>query len=188
MNKIKIVMAAALCIGLSQFNSLLAQTDTNTPPIPSGTGSFFDTAKNYFTSFNTNNDDTFGLAKGEVAVGIDSIQGGGATLANSVRVSYNAYKSVGVDAVVLDGGVAGTIIGYQVGPALNFVIHDAKLSLYGHAGYRQEKIANDPQQLYGEIGVRVSKALTAHTFAGVGVGVRLPNQERIFSAFTGFTF
>jgi hypothetical protein len=187
MKKLFLITCTAIAL-LSTGPALVAQTDTNQPALPTGAPSFFNSVQNYFTTFNPELDSTFGEQKGEFAIGIDSIQGTGVNLANSLRLSYNIYKSVGVDAVVRDTGVSGLLVSAQVGPSLNFVVHDAKLSLYAHIGHRQEEASDEPEKIYGEVGVRISKALTKHTFAGIGMGVQTPGSVRTFSAFTGFTF
>lgn len=188
-----LLMKKLFCtIVLASVLAAQAQTNPPAPPAPStppaSVGSFFQTAQSYFTSFNTNLDSTF-LSRGEIAVGVDSIQGGGANLANSVRVSYNTYKSISLELQVRDTGVSGVFIGEEFGPALNFVIHDAKLTLFGHLGLNNANDATKTdRRIYGEIGVRAQKALTEHTFAGIGMGIQLPDQQRTFTIFTGFTF
>lgn len=158
------------------------------PPIPTQ-ASFFQTAQSYFTSFNPALESTFRDQRGEFAIGVDAIQGGDAPLANSLRLSYDAFGKVSAEVLVRDSGITGFLLSAQAGPAINFVIHDAKLTLYGHVGHRQDEASDNPEKIFGEIGVRIQKALTEHTFAGVGMGVQFPgNSTRTFSAFTGFTF
>lgn len=190
MKKLFILAFSVLCVASAlRAESPATGADTTAqPPVPTQS-SFFQTAQSYFTSFNTNLDSTFGNQRGEFAIGVDAIQGGNAPLANSLRLSYDAWRAISVEAVVRDSGITGFLLSAQAGPALNFVIHDAKLTLYGHVGHRQDEASDNPEKVFGEIGVRVQKALTEHTFAGVAMGVQFPGTStRTFSAFTGFTF
>jgi hypothetical protein len=166
--------------------TLVASAQTNPPPTQS---SFFDSALGYFSSFNTNLDSTFGLEKGTVWTGVDSIQGGEVNLANALGISYDLYKSVSVESVTRNSGIAGTLLSEQVGVGLSFVVHDAKLTVYADGGYgfAKEK-SSTADRIYGEIGLRVQKALTTHTFAGLGIGAQLPKNSQVFSAFAGITF
>lgn len=164
--------------------SAMAQTDTNTPPVPAGTGSFFATAQSYFTSFNTNSEMGW-TQKGEVAAGIASLQNGPANLANELRFGYNLGKThLSAEAVMRDSGIAGTILTTQAGLGLNFSVYDAKLTLYADGGYR----LREPDRWFSELGARVSKKMTRYTFAGIGLGVEVPRGSRVFTAFAGFTF
>lgn len=157
---------------------------TNSP------GSFFSTALSYFTAFNTNLDSTFANSKGSIWTGADSMQGARTPLANSLGLSYRVYNVISLESVTRNAGVAGTVVSQQFGPSLNFVVHDAKLSLYAHAGYELDAPAGGKfaDKIYGEIGVRVCKALTEHTFAGVGIGAQLPKNTQVFQVFAGIVF
>lgn len=180
---IAILGAAALVAGLTSTGS--AQIlPTNSP------GSFFSTALSYFTAFNTNLDSTFANSKGSIWTGADSMQGARTPLANSLGLSYRVYNVISLESVTRNAGVAGTVVSQQFGPSLNFVVHDAKLSLYAHAGYELDAPAGGKfaDKIYGEIGVRVCKALTEHTFAGVGVGAQLPKNTQVFQVFAGIVF
>jgi hypothetical protein len=42
--------------------------------------------------------------------------------------------------------------------------------------------------VFGEIGVRVQKALTTHTYAYVSLGAILPQNAQVFGIGTGVTF
>jgi hypothetical protein len=169
----------AMCV------SAFAQTN---PPPPASAQSFFSSVQNYFTAFNTNLDDTF-QSRGNFWTGVDSIQGGDTPLANALGLSYTLYKKIDAHSVTRTGGVAGGLISQQAGLGLSFVVHDARLTLYADAGYELEgahKSLSD--RLYGEVGVRASKALTEHTYAGVGIGGQFPANRQVFSVFAGFTF
>ncbi len=177
-----------------------AQT-TSTNGQTSGQGSFFQTTIGYFSSFNTNLDATFGSSRGAVWTGVDSIQGGGATLANTIGISYDIWKpsaptntasgagpghlGLSLESTTRNGGVTGTIISSGAGLGLSFVVHDVKLTAYAEGVYN---FAESKNQFGGEIGLRVFKALTDHTFAGVGIAEQFPGNRQIFSAFVGFVF
>lgn len=148
-------------------------------------GSFFGTVQNYFTSFNTNLDATFATERGSLWTSFDSIQGGRVPLANSLGLSYNVFKAISAESVTRNSGIAGTVLSEQVGLGLNFIVHDTKLTGYADGGYA---FSEPSQKLYGEIGLRVVKALTEHTFAGVGIGLQVPANRQVLSASVGFTF
>lgn len=152
-------------------------------------GSFFGTVSQYFTTFNPSLTNTF-AAKTTLWTGVDSQQGSGSSLMNEIGVSYNAYGPLSIESVTRDGGVAGTLISQQIGLGLNFKIIDTRLTVYADAGYKLDSPANSKFQddLYGEIGIRVAKALTDHTFAWVGIGAQFPTKAQIFEGGVGFTF
>lgn len=189
------IVAFALCVSLqAQFTvdppsvSVTNVQAQGNPPLPTDTPSFFATAQQYFTSFNTNLDNTF-IERGEIAVGVVSIQGGGVNLANEVRGSYVAYKALSIDAAFRDAGIAGTFVSEQLGLSANYVVHDAKFTVYMDGLYHQEKPTAGNSRLTGELGIRVQKALTQHTFAGVEAAVQFSKgQPRVFGTFAGFTF
>lgn len=185
-----------LClVGASAFAQLSAnppiqQSISQAPPLPTSEGNFLQTVQAYFTSFNTNLDSTFATERAEFAAGVDSIQGGKVPLANSLRVSYdlpgtNWWHGLSLESVTRDGGVAGGFISSQVGLGINFVVHDAKFTVYCDGGYN---IVDSNNREYAEIGIRVSKALTTHTFGGAGVGAILPGNSQTLQLFGGATF
>ena len=164
---------------------LIASALTSRAQSTNSVGSFFGTVQSYFTSFNTNLDTTFASERGSIWTGVDSIQGGAVPLANSLGVSYNVWKSISVESVTRNSGIAGTVVSEQGGVGLSFVVHDTKLTGYADLGYA---LGEPKEKLYGEIGLRIFKALTTHTFAGVGIGAQLPANRQVFSAIAGFTF
>ncbi len=168
-----VMLAATTLAGYSQTNS---------------TSSFFQSVTTYFTSFNTNLNSTFGEAKGSVWVGLDSLQNEQTPLANSIGLSYRLAKRITAETVIRDAGITGAIVNWQGGFGLNVVVHDAQLTGYAHGGYDFIRNEGADQRFYCELGLRAAKALTEHTYAGVGLGVKLPNTERVFSVFAGFTF
>jgi len=180
--KLILLSAILLCITAS------AQV-TNTPL------SFFGSVTEYFTSHNLNLTNAFGAHKGEAWTSLDSIQGNASTsakLADAIGLQYSVYDHLSIESVLRTSGVAGTIVSEQTGLGLNFVIIDTKLTLYADAGYDLEKShltgSKFKDDLFGEIGVRAKKALTENTFAGVGLGVRLPDASQVYQVIVGFTF
>jgi len=174
------IRKALLLLSLIAAIPVVAQTNR---------GSFFDTVSGYFTTFNPNLTNTF-AAKTTLWTGVDSVQGGGSTLVNEIGASYNAYGPLSVESVTRDGGVAGTLVSQQIGLGLNFTVIDTRLTLYGDAGYKLDGPSTSKFQdnLYGEIGIRVAKALTEHTFAWVGIGAQFPTKAQVFQGGIGFTF
>lgn len=195
-------------VGLALALSLTAMAQTNAPAPgsaavsaapapPANTGSFLTSVQDYFTSFNTNLDGTFGASKASLWTGVDSIQGGDAPLANDLGVSYNVYKqTLSIESVTRSGGVAGALMSEQAGIGFNVIVHDARLTLYADGGYdlaakdglTAKGKATHPNRMFGEIGLRAAKALTAHTYGFVGVAAQLPKNAQVFSAGVGITF
>ena len=161
-----------------------AQTNGTNGNYGSNAGTFFDSVTGYFSSFNPELEGTF-TNRGTFWTSVDSIQGGDNPMANSIGMSYSIWKAVAVEGVFRNSGVAGSVVNGQGGLGLGVVVHDVRLTVYGDGGYA---FAERRDPVYGEIGVRVMKALTTHTFAGVGIGAQLPANRQILSAFVGFTF
>lgn len=197
--KLLIIGVAALLATVSTQ----AQTSTSAPPStvagptpPASAGSFLGSLQGYFTSFNTNLDSTFGASKLSLWTGVDSIQGGDTALANEVGLSYNVWQALAPEVVIRNSGVAGTLQSFQGGIGLNFVVHDVRLTLYGDGGddlalpttknAKGKTVRGNP--MYGEVGLRAQKALTAHTYAWTGIGAQLPRNSQVFSAGVGITF
>lgn len=164
------------------------------------TGSFLSTVTGFFTSFNPDLEGTFATQRGEFATGVDSIGGTARTsalLANSIRISYDVYHptngtlSFSAEVIIRDSGIAGTLTDAAIGGAINFRVHDAKLSLYVNGLYDFTGSGSTGRlgdRLAAEIGIRASKALTTHTFMWVSAGVRIPDSARILSGGLGFVF
>jgi hypothetical protein len=209
--KPKLFFSLVLGFVLALGSSALAQTPP-VPPAPTATapaasdapagGSFFNSVEGYFASFNTNLDASTSAARGSLWTGADSIQGGNVALANSLGLSYNLYQPsnspvrIGFESVTRNSGVAGTLVSEQAGPELKFIIHDVTLTAYADGLY--DFAAQDTKNAKGktvsadrigvEIGLRLQKQLTEHTFAGTGIGARLPKNQQVFQVFAGFTF
>jgi hypothetical protein len=173
-----ILLALSVCLLVST-----SKAQTSTPPTA---GSFPETVLNYFKTFNTNLDSTFGSSKGTIWTGVDSLQGAKVPLANNLGIAYDVVGNLSLESGTRNGGVAGTIISEQFGLGYSFIVHDTKLTVYADGGYNFDALGKD--RFYGEIGLRVMKALTEHTFAGVGLGAQLPQNRQVFSVFAGFTF
>ena len=180
-----------------------AQLATNGPagsPPQNQTG-FFNSVVGYFSAFNTNLDSTFGANRGTVWTGVDSVQGGTQTLANTIGLSYDLWRTsaggsstngaglgniaLSLETVCRNGGITGTVISTGAGAGLGFVVHDVRLTAYVDGAYYFPKGGS---QACVEFGLRAFKALSGHTFAGVGIGFQEPGARQIFSAFLGFTF
>lgn len=168
-----------------------AQTSTN-QPAPSA-GSFFNSLGSYFTSFNTNNTQAFGVNKFKLWTGAESIQGGVVPLVNVVGLSCDVYKptnstvSLALENEEFNSGVAGTAIGDEIGGGINFNVVDTELTVFAHGGYNFTKVKG--QSAYdGAIGLRILKALTPNTYAGAEFSVIIPQNEQRIGALAGFSF
>lgn len=159
--------------------SAIAQT--NAPAPPTDTGSFFNTVQDWLLSQNTNN--TWST-RGQVSAGLDTIQNSKVNLANNIRISYEVYKGLSLEAGIRDSGVAGTLVSGQGGLSYAFKINDVRIAPYLIAGY--DRINADKK--FGEAGLRVEKKMTKWTFIGLSFGQQFPTDRRIYSAYTGFVF
>jgi hypothetical protein len=163
---------------------------------PTNAPSFFDSLTGYFTSHNLELTNTFGAHKGEAWTSFDSVQGNTsqqAKLLDAIGFQYSVYDHLSLENVVRMSGIAGTVATEQVGVGLNFVIIDTKITFYADGGYDIEKsrLTTHPKfkdDLFGELGVRGRKALTANTFAGIGMGIRVPDATQVYQVMAGFTF
>ena len=177
MKKTRILIAAALLCAFT----LTAQTP------PTDNQSFFKSVSLYFTELNTNLDSTFGAMNGCASAGVASIQKGGVTLANDITLSIapSKLKGFGFSASVRDSGVAGTIVSAQGGVEYHYITHDVDLTPYLHGG---KWLMDTYKKPFAEIGLRVSKALTTHTYSMIGLGVQLPTGGKVILGEAGFTF
>ena len=174
-----------LTIGLAGTLALPLKAQTNAPAAPPvSTGTFFDTVTGYFTSLNPDLAMTF-TNRGQFWTSIDSIHGGQNPLANSVGMSYDVLGHLSLEGLFRNSGAAGAIVDAQGGIGMSFVVTDVELTAYVDGGYG---FAEADDKVYAEIGVRVLKALTTHTFVGVGIAAQLPANRQVLSAFVGFTF
>lgn len=186
-----------MLVAILGVSALSAVAQTNPPVAPPN---FFESIGGYFTSFNTNYLATFGEHKISLATGVDSLQGNGTVpLANSLRLSYNLIQPtinltnttglvLGLEEVTRNSGVAGTIVSQQAGFKAGFVVVDTEIDGYVDGGYNFYNDVNTKQKIFCEFGLRVQKALTLNTYAGVGLGEQVPINRQIGQVFAGFTF
>jgi len=153
------------------------------PPIPTSSGSFFQTASAYFTTFNTNAEMGWSQ-KGELAAGLASLRGP-VNLANNLRLAYEVAPSVALESITRDSGISGTWLSQSLGVAYSFKRWDARLIPYAAAGYRFNESS---ERWYGEVGLRVNKKMTRYTFMGIGLGAQLPTGRPVLTAEAGFVF
>jgi hypothetical protein len=130
------------------------------------TGSFFQSAQGYFTSFNTNLT-TFSAHTGECWTGVDQSQD---TLSAVLGLSVDVSKSFIAEAVFRNANVAGTLLTAGAGGAYRIVKFDTQILLGFDAGYRF-----DTDKPYVEPFVDLRKALSENTYAGL----RLYYQQEI---------
>ena len=121
---------------------------------------FLTTVQKYFTSFDTNSA-TFKKAS-EIDVMVSADTKDGVTSAG-LGLNYSLWKFVGVEGTVRNAGIGGVVVSAQGGLSVSRVIYDVKASFYVDGGYSFQ--LNTP---YVESGVRVLKALSPNTAAGVG--------------------
>lgn len=181
----KRTLALLIAVGLIST----AQAQTNTPQ------SFFASVTKYFTEFNPSLTNTFASTKKlEAWTSLDSVQGNSsseAKLLDAIGLSYTVYDHISLENVLRTSGIAGVIASDQLGIGFSIVHVDTKLTFYGDMGYNLENnrtLAHFKDSLFGEIGVRARKALTDNTFAGVGLGVRVPDASQVYQVIVGFTF
>lgn len=182
------IVSLTLAVALLTAGAFAASAQTATNQPPASPGSFFNTAESYFTTFNTNLDVTFGSTnyRGSVIIGADYVQS--VNISSSLSLSYDlpfAWKGVSAESTTRNAGIAGVILSQQCGVGYNIVVHDTKLTAFMEGGY--DFNASKP---YVAIGARISKALTEHTFAGIGLEGHFNGHVStpILSIFTGFTF
>ena len=190
-----LVLAAALAMPvLAQTNSAPVVTvisnQMGTVSVPVDQGSFIGTTFGYFTSFNTNLAGTFGASSGTVWAGAVSILGGPPgepSMANELGMSYAVYKHFSPEVVLRNANVAGTVVSLSGGVSYGLVLVDTRIAPYVGGGYDWNL-----GKMYGEVGLRIQKALSTHTFAGVSYGVQITGDKgsppQVLGAEVGFTF
>lgn len=160
---------------------------TLTTTVQAQTTNFFDSFAGYFTSFNTNlltfqQNDRVDFRLGTANVNNQNMR---ATFGASV----NVWKGLAIEADVHNASALGTIVAYEAGAGWSFVKWDTKLTAYLHVGYDV-----DAASAYVAPGLRVQKALTDHTFAGIGISLDEKFKNRAnrtgptIGIFTGFVF
>lgn len=177
-SKIKYLLCG-LCLSAS-LPVLAQEIPTNAPAGPA-VPIFFGTVTSYFSAHNTNLL-TFQNEKSAFWVGADYLDH--VNVSASLGIERAIYKDLSAEFIMRNAHVAGTIVSVQAGVGWNTTVHDTKLTFYLDGGH---DAVND--RLFGELGARVKKALTDHTFAGVGIGARLEKKATpTLTIFTGFTF
>lgn len=187
------VIVSTTLTNMDQLLAALKQEAVNNASAP--VSSFATTVLGYFTSFNADLTNVFATGKGYAFAGVDSLQGGSQSLANSLVIDYRVFGGLALDTMTRNGGVSGTIMSQSLGLAYNLRVKDVNVCAFAHGGYDFTILDTDldaagkaKSKLYGEFGVRAMKALTTHTFAGVGLSLIVPDSRQCFTAFAGFTF
>ena len=169
MNKLKMRAVAAAC--LMAVLPVLAQSPQQQALANNGTvagisnaipaaDTFLTTVQKYFTSFDTNST-TFKKAN-EIDVMVSADTKDGVTSAG-LGLNYSLWSFVGVEGIVRNAGIGGVVVSAQGGVSVSRVIYDVKASFYVDGGYSFQ--LSTP---YVESGVRVFKALSSNTAAGIG--------------------
>jgi hypothetical protein len=193
------LMATALLIANSQYSIAEAQLSTNTPATPTSQSSFFNQAFNWFTAADPALDGIFTNGSALLWAGVDSVQGGNATLVNEIGISYGVIKPqrLSLEAVTRNGGMTGTVMSQQLGVSLNFNLRDMRIAVYADGGYylADSEITPGPSgkistsdRMYGEIGIRAFKALGQNTYAYVSLGAQFPTSRQVYGAGVGIRF
>jgi hypothetical protein len=194
--KITYSLAAAIALLLLPAR---AQVTNSMPPLPTSSAGLVQTVVDYFTAQNTNLADTFGANRFTLWAGVANVQNADIPIENELGLSYDLFKGAmttnystigffGLEAVFRNGGVTGSLISYQGGLEAGAVLVDTRLTGYIDGGWDSLPESQGGQRAFGEAGLRVSKALGHHFFAGVGLGFRFPDSAQIYSAFAGATF
>ena len=185
--------AGALALALFVGHNAPAQTNGGSPQ-----GTFYNSVAQYFSAFDTNSTtfttDTFDLWAGADTVNNQNLAASLGLEILPFRSSSNSVISVlSCESVTRNATVAGTIVSEQAGFGYNLTHFDTRLTGYVDAGYRF-----DTRQAYITPGLRVKKALTENTYAGVGielpvyfnhgVGQSAGAPAPTLSVFTGFKF
>lgn len=183
MNNLKSILAIIVSI-LAIAVGVQGQTTNQTPQ-----GTFFGSVKTYFTSFDTNST-TFGTnSTFDVWAGADYQNN--LNFANSIGIEYKVGSLLSLESVTRNAGIAGTILSQQVGLGLNKTVYDTKLTGFIDGAYDFQL-----GRPYISPGLRVKKALTDHTFAGIGIEVPFyfkggssgRQVNPVVTLFTGFVF
>ena len=154
--------------------------------------SFFQTVQNYFTAENSALTNTFAPSKRfDVWTGAEYVDG--VNVAASLGLEARIYTlitnstTISLESVTKNAGIAGTILSQQAGVGLNYILTDTKITAYADPGY---SFLN--KEFTTEIGLRAKKALTANTYAGLGLSLDVSAHHTSLRpnivVFTGFTF
>jgi hypothetical protein len=146
-----------------------------TADIPTSDSSLLTTVQGFFTSFTGlqtfQTNDTI-----EIYTGAEQV--GGNNTAATLGISYNPSFThittnifIGIDSETRAAGVGGTILSQNIGINAHYVYKDVEFQAFIDASYEFNRSANS-SPLAAEVGVRVWKALTDHTFTGPAISWR----------------
>ena len=159
--------------------SLTATAQTNQTP-PATVGGFAGQVITWGTSFDTNS--TTFLHPGQFWTAVSS----GDALNNELGVSYKLLGGLAPEAIVRNGGVQGVLDSFQGGVGYSVRHWDFELRPYADAGY---KFPDAEKKVFGEFGLRVSKAISTYGYVLVGYGVQTCHKgQQVFEAGAGFAF
>ena len=190
--------AGTVAVALLTSHDVSAQTNGGSPQGPPEQ-TFFNSVAQYFSAFDTNST-TFATDTFDLWAGADTAnnQNLAASLGLEILPFRIEHERVCFGAVRWGRShetrrVAGTILSEQAGFGYNVTHFDTRLTGYVDTGYRF-----DTRQGYIAPGLRVKKALTENTYAGVGLelpvyythgaGQSTGAPSPTLSIFTGFKF
>lgn len=96
----------------------------------------------------------------------------GVNTSAELGVSYDTFApttgtAIAPEAVFRNIGAGGDLLSYQGGVGFSVIHYDTKLTGYIDGGNNQQV-----SRVFIEFGLRVKKAITAHTYGGVGLGLQ----------------
>lgn len=178
-----LILAVGVGMALRPTTAVFAQTTNG--PVGLTSPSFFASAENYFTSFNTNY--TWSHVTLEAATGYKQVTGVNAASTLEVQRDFSGRWEVGLAAQF--SGVGSPVNALQAQVGYGWVEHfDTKLEADLRAGYDWTRSAAVVEPV-----VFVSKKLTPNTFLKTGVSLPIYSRGRFnrtptFYLETGFTF
>ena len=135
--------------------SLCAMAQTNSPQ------NFYQSVQSYFTSFDTNSQ-TFLSDKVDISLGTVTIEN--SQLAADFLAEFQVKNPLSLEIDVRNTTVAGTVLSYAGGLGYNITHFDTRITGFIDGGYK-----TDTKSAYFAPGIRIKKALTANTYAGIGI-------------------
>lgn len=124
---------------------------------------FWDTAVQWFTSLNTNST-TWTTDRGSIWAGADYVSG--LNTAATLGGSFNLFGNVEARGEILNAGIAGTIDSLHGGFGYHISTADVRVTPFLLGGY--DFVQRKP---YVSPGIELRKAMTARTFAYLGLDV-----------------
>lgn len=140
----------------------VAQAQTNS--IPQSIADVSGSVTKWVTSFDTNST-TFTGSSLDLWTAANYQKGINTSM--ELGVAYDIWKPVSVEAVFRNVGVGGDLVSYAGGIGYNIVKYDVKLTGYLDFGNNQFD-----SRLFVELGARIKKSLTAHSYTFLGIGVQ----------------